>query len=533
MRQLTDAATRDDLERLNPWHESGEVGRDRVAPVERRLAQLLWRRLTGEGARRYQVIQGPRRAGKSTVLLQTVRRLLARGVDPAKIWWVQMDAPDMRRHGLSEVMEHVVAVSGASADRPAFVMIDDVDRVQDWRLWLKGFHDDSWPVEILAAENALAASQVPRTDPGIGRWDEQRLLPCSFSEFIDLCPLPSRQPPRQTAADHLNETLRALPAGPYASSELDEARNVFMLVGAWPDLLLQARRELDAHGVGDQPAQAGPGRGGGAARPDQRSRADTFADNVRRSHDTLRSAIVDRVIFRDIRESPAVDDPRQVEDLLHSLADPVTSLMAPGAISRIVGAPQAAVHQYKKLLEGSYLTFDLSNFADGVHALEPARSKVYFWDTAVRNAVLRRGAAALARPGEYPGLLENLAASTLRSLGEATRSRVCYWGDGGEVVGLIYDDLGGPIAFDVASSASGSRSGLRALADAHAKFAGQCYLVAPDAELISPDRSDDGVGSLPLNAFLLGVGAQIQLAVENRVGLPPDVHQPAGFPALS
>ena len=529
-RRIEDESFRYALSGLNPWHETGVIGRDRVPPVERRLAQLLWRRLLGEGLRRYQVIQGPRRVGKSTVLRQTVRRLLASGVEPGRIWWLQMDNPDVKRHNLRAVMEHVIAASGAAPEQPAYVMIDEIARAEQWDLWLKSFYDDSWPVEVLATASSIERLRGAHLESGIGRWDEQTLLPCSFSEFIELCPLrsPHTPPPAPAATGRFSETLEALPPAAYASRELDDARNILMLIGGWPDLLLQTRAELDA------PAQEPPR--GPDAPPDRASRGDVLADNVRRAQDRLRSEVVDRVIFRDIQESVDVENPARLRDLLHVLAGQVGGVMSPEKISRSLGVSQPTVRRYSELLADSYLIFSLPNYSENEQATQRRGRKVYFWDSAVRNAVLSRATTPLSRPTEHGQLLENLAASALRALGETTSTRVCYWRRGAHEVDLVYHDRNDPVAFEIATSARHSRAGLRALAESHGEFAGRCYLVAPDAELVPPRHTGDGVGSIPFNAFLLGVGAQIQLAAENHVGLPriaritaPEPERPVGI----
>lgn len=521
VRRIDDESFRYALSGLNPWHETGEIGRDRVPPVERRLAQLLWRRLLGEGPHRYQVIYGPRRVGKSTALRQTVRRLLAAEVEPSRIWWLQMDVPYIKRHNLRAAMEHVIAVSGATAERPAFVMVDEVARAEEWDLWLKSFHDDSWPVEILATASSIEKLRAASVESGTGRWDEQCLLPCSFSEFVELCPLPSQHGPSVSAAtsERLSETIEALVPAAYASRELDEARDILMLIGGWPDLLLQARAELDA-----PTPQAATGTHAASSRadvsPSLLDRGVVFADNVRRAQDRLRSDVVDRVVFRDITESADVDDPGRLRDLLHILAGQVSGVMSPEKISRTLGVSQPTVRRYSGLLADSYLTFALPNYSENEQAVQRRGQKMYFWDTAVRNAVLSRAATPLSRPSEYGQLLENLAASTLRSLGETTSTRVFYWRRGTKEVDLVYDDRNDPLAFEVATSARHSRGGLRALAESHRQFRGRCYVVAPDAELVPPGQNDDGIGSIPFNAFLTGVGAQIQLAAETHLGLP-------------
>ena len=516
-RLIDDDSFRYALSGLNPWHETGEIGRDRVPPVERRLAQLLWRRLLGEGLRRYQVIQGPRRVGKTTVLRQTVRHLLAHGVEPRRIWWLQMDVPDVKRHNLRAVMEHVIAASGASPERPTCVMIDEVARAEQWALWLKTFYDDSWPVEILATASSIEKLRGARIESGIGRWDEQCLLPCSFSEFIELCPLASQDtsPAGATATERLGETIEALAPAAYASRELHEARDILMLIGGWPDLLLQTRAELDAPAPEPPASRLAP-----VAPPDLLHRGDVFADNVRRAQDRLQSDVVDRVIFRDIQESVDVENPARLRDLLHVLADQVTGVMSPEKISRILGVSQPTIRRYSALLANSYLTFALPNYSGSEHAVQRRGQKVYFWDTAVRNAVLSRATTPLSRASEYGQLLENLAASTLRALGETTSTRVYYWRRGNHEVDLVYHDRNDPVAFEIAASTRHSRAGLRAFADSQGDFRGRCYLVAPDAALLPPAHSDDGIGSIPYNAFLIGVGAQIQFAAENHVGLP-------------
>ena len=525
-RQLEDDSFRYALSGLNPWHETGEIGRDRTPAVERRLAQLLWRRLLGEGPHRYQTIEGPRRVGKTTILRQTVHRLLAAGVEPRRIWWLQMDAPEVRRHNLRAAMEHVIAVSGATAGRPSYVMIDELARAEDWALWLKSFYDDFWPVEIAATSSSIEKLHSARMESGIGRWDEQRLLPCSFAEFLELCPPPSAltSPPGTATSDRFSETIAALPAMAYATRELDEARNILMLIGGWPDLLLDTTAALNAATAGTSGAREGLSQAPSTNTREPLSRAVVFADNVRRSQDRLESDVIDRVIYRDIKETYDLENPTRLRELLLTLANQVTGLMSPEKLSRTVGGSQPTIRRYNKLLEHSYLTFALPNYSKNEPAVQRRGQKVYFWDTAVRNAALSRGTTPLSRPTEYGQLLENLAASTLRALGETTSTRICYWRRGADEVDLVFDNLNDPLAFEIASSARHSRSGLRALAESHTQFAGRCYLVAPDAELVSPKHSEDGVGSLPFNAFLLGVGAQTQLAAETHVGLP--LHRP-------
>ena len=144
--------------------------------------------------------------------------------------------------------------------------------------------------------------------------------------------------------------------------------------------------------------------------------------------------------------------------------------------------------------------------------------KLYFIDGAVRNAALQRGIAPLEDPNEMGLLLENLAAASLRSLAAHSGVRLHHWREGRLEVDLIYGDPQNPLAFEVASSPRHSRAGLAALIDRYEQFRGNSYLVAPNIPVVPAQFSDRGIGSLPLDAMLIAVGAQAHRAMMNRLG---------------
>ena len=170
----------------NPWHQTGEVPSALSRQVERPLAQVLWKRLLADEPRRFQLILGPRRVGKTTVLYQTVRRLLATGVEPGKIWWLRLDHPLLLQVDLGSLVRAVTTAAEATAERPAYLMLDELVYARDWDLWLKTFHDDHWPVRIAATSSATAALRDRKVESGVGRWEEQHLTPYLLPEFLDM-----------------------------------------------------------------------------------------------------------------------------------------------------------------------------------------------------------------------------------------------------------------------------------------------------------------------------------------------------------
>ena len=158
-------------------------------------------------------------------------------------------------------------------------------------------------------------------------------------------------------------------------------------------------------------------------------------------------------------------------------------------------------------LEQAFLVFTLPNYSGREANIQKRGRKLYFVDGAVRNAALQRGLAPLDNPVELGALQENLVAATLRSLSLHAGVRLHHWRDGKHEIDLVFDHPDHPLAIEIGSSPDHSRAGAQAFMERHPRFAGRCYLVAPQATVAHPAATSSGVGTLPLDLFLLGVGA--------------------------
>ncbi|MGH3941811.1 MAG: hypothetical protein ACRDTG_24920 [Pseudonocardiaceae bacterium] len=121
---------------------------------------------------------------------------------------------------------------------------------------------------------------------------------------------------------------------------------------------------------------------------------------------------------------------------------------------------------------------------------------------------------------ERGALLENLVAATLHTLALHSGVRLHYWRDRAVEVHLIFDHPTEPMAFEIAASPRHSTAGLRALVERFPRFAGRCYLVAPEAPLLHPPATSSSVGILPLDQFLLAVGRQAEAAMVRNLWSP-------------
>ncbi|MDN5749344.1 MAG: ATP-binding protein [Pseudonocardia sp.] len=470
----------------NPWHRGSGIPDILAPPVERPLAGLLWKRLVADEPRRYELILGPRRVGKTTAMYQTARHLLDSGLSPDRLWWLRMDHPLLLREPLGDLVRGILGSRAPVAGAETVLLLDELVYAQDWDLWLKTFYDDRWPVRIIATSSATAALRGRRPESGVGRWNEQFLMPYLFTEYLDL----RGEGVSVQIGRNLAETLAMLPARLPDPALLAARRSRFLLVGGFPELLAA-----------------------------DRSASLDDADQLLLSQQVLRSDAVERAVYKDIPQSFGIDNPMLLERLLYVLAGQITDVLSPtGLCQELDGMAQPTFDRYLGYLEQTFLVFRLTNYAGAEATVQRRGRKLYFVDGALRNAALQRGLAPLTDPVEMGALLENLAAATLHVLAQHSGVRLHHWRDRPHEVDLVLDHPTHPVAFEIGSSPRHSRAGLREFSARFPRFAGRCYVVAPEAPLIQPDEGSSGVGSLSLEHFLIAVGRQAEAALAARLG---------------
>lgn len=361
-----------------------------------------------------------------------------------------------------------------------FVFLDELVYAENWDTWLKTFYDEHAPVHIVASSSASAALSRRRTESGVGRWEEQQLAPYLLSEYADLI-VPGTT---VSVGETLAESVGALGGEPRQdAAALERVRDCLVVTGGFPEIATLASDDVDSL--------------------------------VFESQRILRANAVERAVYKDIPQSYGVSDPMALERLLYVLAGQMTGLLSTQGIAQTLGSTQPTVDAYTRYLEAAFLVFRLPNFSGRESSIQRRGRKLYFVDGAVRNAALQRGNRFLADPGERGVLIENMVASHLKGLADQVGVRLFHWRDGKDEVDLVYDDPNGPLAIEVASSASHHRRGLLRFRERYPQFS--TWLTFPTAPWIPPERTDDKVGTVPTDLLLLMIGRQAEQALRERL----------------
>lgn len=493
------------IEQQNLWQAGVAIPPEFAPDNERYLAQNLYQWLQQNKSRHIQVILGPRRVGKTVVLYQIIRTLLADGKHPSRVFFLQLDDPDFKTTTLGNLVRYVIQVSGATATEPTYLMLDEVVAMEDWDKWLKTIYDGNWPVRIVATSSARTGLKLGQTESGLDRWREQYMLPCRLAESLKLLDALTEQMAQIPVGSTLRETLGNIHSlAPFEDdrekNELRRHRDMLLQVGGFPEFLvasLQSNRLVHQQLFDTGERDAFP-------LPHQMQ---------------LYDSIVDKSIYRDAPKFFNVNDPSSLETILYRAARQMGTQWKPTKVSNDLEVPLQTLNNYTKYLEMASLIVMLANFPGGEGKSQSRGKKLYFIDTALRNAVLRAKRSRHSSPADFGHMLENLVVSSLFSLAEQTRFRLYHWrqGKAGEYeVDVIYNDVNDPLAFEVGASHKHSLAGLQALINKHPQFSGSSYLVSPDVGFRPAELSHNGIGTVPLDLFLLVVDLQAAHALKLR-----------------
>ncbi len=136
------------------------------------------------GSKQVVVITGPRRAGKSFIMRQFARRLLALGVAQSDIFFVNFDDPRFMSLDVKVLADLYEAyLEMMSPLGIPYVFLDEVQNVPGWERWVRYIHELGKARIIVSGSNAHLLSHEFGTVL-TGRHVNFTVFPLSFREFL-------------------------------------------------------------------------------------------------------------------------------------------------------------------------------------------------------------------------------------------------------------------------------------------------------------------------------------------------------------
>ena len=283
------------LRQYNPWWRTPAAVRWSGKPQKRLAFYEAMRMMRHPDIRRFVVLSGARRVGKTTIMLQMMERLIDEGIPPGNILYVSFDNPMLKLVDAESVLSIYETLYPLEGTR--YVFFDEIQYTEGWELWMKVIYDRRPDIRLTATGSAGPVLERGAADSGTGRWSVLKVPTLSFYEYCLLLELDRPQPPHGLRLADLAAMDKAALGDLTAKfAPLVNHFNRYLTVGGFPELAL----------AGD----------------------DAYAQRM------LREDVVDKVIKRDVLTLFTIRNPLLMEKLFLYLCMNSTGIFSAATVSK-------------------------------------------------------------------------------------------------------------------------------------------------------------------------------------------------------
>lgn len=338
------------LRQYNPWWRTPYAIKEESKPQKRLAYYEALKTITHKSIRRFAVLSGMRRVGKTTILYQIIDHLIDEGINPRNILYATFDNPILKLVNVENVLSIYESMYPITGTR--YIFFDEVQYTDNWELWMKVIYDSRKDIRLIATGSASPVLEKGSADSGTGRWSILKIPTMSFYEYCRLLDLDLPVLPDDLRLSELKNMDPAQLGDLFDKfTPLQKHFNRYLMIGGFPELVL--------------------------------SDDDAYAQRM------LREDVADKVIKRDVLSLFNIRSPLLMEKLFLYLCMNSTEIFnATTAAKELENTSIVTIESYIKALEMSNLIYLAKPMDVGSKGALKGKPKIFIADAAIRNAVL-------------------------------------------------------------------------------------------------------------------------------------------------
>jgi predicted AAA+ superfamily ATPase len=274
---------------------------------------------------------GPRRAGKTYLMYQKIKELLAKGVHKNNILYINCEHPRLFSVGFEELYD-VVKMHWRlypSKEKKFYLFIDEPQVITKWESAVRMFHDESMNIFLSGSSSKLLSKEIATSLRG--RCISYLVLPFSFKEYLRL--------------REFNEDIERL--GGKNKSLLMHHLDEYTQLGGYPEIIKESDPLIKERIINDY---------------------------------------FELVVFKDIIDRYKIKNTKLVKWLINSCILSASSELSVHKTyldlkSRGLKASKNTLYSYLSLLEDALMIFIVSKYVYSVKKVNPLINKIYIDDT--------------------------------------------------------------------------------------------------------------------------------------------------------
>jgi len=131
------------------------------------------------------VIKGIRRSGKSTLMLNSIKNLLAQGIDIKNILFINLEDPRFINNLSIELLQEIkdVYLEYLNPDEKPYIFLDEIQNIPSWEKWVnKEYELHLSNITISGSNSSMLSSEIASSLSG--RYLQIDVYPLGFEEYL-------------------------------------------------------------------------------------------------------------------------------------------------------------------------------------------------------------------------------------------------------------------------------------------------------------------------------------------------------------
>jgi len=165
-----------ELIKQNPWWENKPIAE--TYPREKYLCEIF----NNMKSKEIIFLTGLRRIGKTTIIKQTIQKLLEKQTKPEDIFFINLDTFNLLEFSIHELIEEFRKIHKKSSQDFFYLFLDEIASKTDFELELKSLYDNE-NIKIICS-SSIATLMRDKKARLTGRIKTIEIMPLDFKEFL-------------------------------------------------------------------------------------------------------------------------------------------------------------------------------------------------------------------------------------------------------------------------------------------------------------------------------------------------------------
>ena len=169
----------------NPWWEDKHTSISYSNNPRRKYFSSFYYTVLDRSINRAVVLMGPRRVGKTVMVMQSIYELINHeGINNKNILFLSLETPIYTGISLEKLLNMFIKLHEHKRKSELFIYFDEIQYLKNWEVHLKSLVDSYPEYKFIVTGSAAAALRLKSNESGAGRFSDYILPPLTFAEYL-------------------------------------------------------------------------------------------------------------------------------------------------------------------------------------------------------------------------------------------------------------------------------------------------------------------------------------------------------------